>query len=96
MGGEGHMLDMIKRMELNRQQKQNVKKSFGEKKKPPISTESFDEASYDYTPKEKKLSPKQKKIYRIVAIISLILILVVIVLLLTFYFTTPMSFLYGR
>lgn len=98
MGGEGHMLDMIKRMELNRQQLKNARNSFYKgAKKPPISIKSSkDGQNFNYLQKGEKLTSKQKQTYRIIAVIFLVCIVAGFATLLIFYLTMPMSFLYGR
>ncbi len=97
MGGEGHMLDMIKRMELNRQQRKDSGKRFSKHRKPSISTETLKNIEeIDYPPKEKKLTAKQKKMYQVLAIATFIFIVVVLSIIIFYYLTTPMSFLYGR
>lgn len=81
MGGEGHMLDMIKKMELNRRQRINARNSFDKKNKPAISTENLKHIpNVKYPPKEKELTPKQKKIYQVIAITVFIVILVALLL----------------
>lgn len=86
MGGEGHMLDMIKRLELNRQQRENARNKSKNSRKPPILTDSLQNIeSFDISQKE-ELTPQQKKKYQFIAILALIILVIAFATLLIFIF----------
>lgn len=86
MGGEGHMLDMIKRLELNRQQRENARNKSKNSRKPSISADSLQNIeSFDISQKE-ELTPQQRKKYQFIAILALIILVIAFATLLVFIF----------
>ncbi len=84
MGGEGHMLDMIKKMKMNREQLKNTRENYSHVRKPRISIEDYKEI--DELGKVNKLSPIQKKRYQTWAILLFVFLLVVFGVLLVIIF----------
>lgn len=80
MGGEGHMLDMIQKMKLNREQRKKFRgSSFKEYKKPILSTDSLKNIhNYKELPKTGELSPQQIKRYRFWGIVLLVVAITII------------------
>ena len=96
MGGEGHMLDMIKKLELNRTQRKDAGAGkFKAYKKPRITEEYLQNIENFQIEKPEEISPKKKRIYQLIAIVGLIVVVIGIILILILIFSTPISF-YGR
>jgi len=75
MGGEGHMLDMIKKLELNRTQRKEVGGGrFRSYKRPRITEEYLRNIESVETEKPEEISPRKRRQYQIVAIVSLIIV----------------------
>lgn len=76
MGGEGHMLDMIKKMELNRTQRKDARgERFKSSSKPQITEEYIQNIENFKIELPDELSPKQKRKYKILAVLALIFII---------------------
>ena len=76
MGGEGHMLDMIKKLELNRaQRKDAVAGRFKSFNKPAMTEKYLRDIENFEIEKPKELSHRQKRIYQVLAITSLAIII---------------------
>ncbi len=75
MGGEGHMLDMIKKLELNRTQRKDIGGGrFRSHKRPRITEEYLRNMESVETEKPEEISPRKRRQYQIVAVVSLIIV----------------------
>lgn len=75
MGGEGHMLDMIKKLELNRTQRKEVGGGrFRSHKRPRITEEYLRNMESVEIEKPEEISSQKKRQYQIIAIVSLIIV----------------------
>lgn len=82
MGGEGHMMDMIQKMKLNRQQRRDTRNAFSKENKPPLNKEFFENIEAYEIEKPKKLSKKEKRKYQLIAIVGIIALVALLTLLL--------------
>lgn len=87
MGGEGHMLDMIKKMEMNRSQRKDaVSGRFKSHNKLHITDEYLQNIENFEIEKPKELFHGQKRFYQVLAIVSLAIIIGFAVFLLILFF----------
>ncbi len=76
MGGEGHMLDMIKKIELNRTQRKDARgEKFKSSNKPQITEEYIRSIENFKIELPEELSPQQKRKYKTLAVLALIFII---------------------
>ena len=96
MGSEGHMLDMIKKLELNRTQRKDAGtgrlKSY---KKQRLTEEYLQNIKNFEIEKPEEILPRKKRLYQLIAIVGLIVVVIGIILILILILSTPISF-YGR
>ena len=84
MGGEGHMLDMIKKLELNRTQRKEMRAGrFNASNKPRFTEEYLQNIENFDIERPRELSPAQKRKYSVLVILSLVFIIGVVTFLLT-------------
>ena len=83
MGGEGHMLDMIKKVELNRRQKEYARsRSFKQYQRPSLTQDYLNNIEHFKIEEPTELSPKLKRRYQIIIMLGVIFVVGVVIFLL--------------